>query len=253
MAAGDSPIVALGPAPRAPGRSAAEALERWHEHSAFVMGQPAWQHVRAYSVCPLLVEVDDPELQGMLPEEFTGTAVNEFETMDAFLGFVGDPSFPKIIEHHELMFDAPVDNSVLIGTEVRQIEKEGTPTIKVFAFLRRRPELSREQFLDKWFAFTLANFCANEEITRHLIRYTQYPALLDDVAADGYDAAMELAFPDLAGVRGWLRGVGEARLIERQDFYDPGQILTLLTDETVLTDTAGERTARAAVPPPLLN
>jgi hypothetical protein len=252
MSAG--PITYLTPVSKPKDMSREEFEERWNELGQIAVAHPAWEHVRAYSHCPVVdgdaLGIRGTLLEGMLPEEYGGVGVFEFENEDELNSFLAHPQLNELSEAHERLLGMPAHDPFVFAEASRLLDRDGTPGVKMFAFLRRRPELSREEFLERWHKFASANFVGNPAVSDTIIAYTQYRGLVgNEAAAAGLDGGMENAFATTDDAITTFSAAAASGIGDRQDFYDPSFGLALLCTEHVVKDTAGERTKRTTAAP----
>jgi hypothetical protein len=249
------PITLVSAVSRPAGIGREAFQQRWSELGEFGMSLPLWQHVRSYSQCPLVdgdkLGLSGTPLERMLPERYGGAAVFEFANEEELMRFLAHPDRPKLAHKYEHLLGVLATDPFVIGRGRRLIDREGAPGVKMFAFLRRRPQLSREQFLNEWHSFASANFVANKAVSNTIINYIQYQGLLDnEAAATGWDGAIENVFADTNAALTTVTASAASGNSARQTFFDESQAFSLLCTEAVVYDNAGERSARATVVSP---
>jgi hypothetical protein len=246
----------MAPDVRPAGMSREQFDAAWHDLSAFAMTLPLWGHLQRYShwhlVDPDKVGWRDTPLMRMLPEEFGGVSVAQFEDAEAVARFTSDPSYPQLTERFEQELGYPSHERFeagrfFLGREVVVVEDDTPPAVSHVGFLRRRPNLSRKEFLETWHAFATANFVGTPAIRAQFLAYSQFHALIpgegepDDA---GFDGVLRVTFSEPAAMLRMYEAAGEADL-GRQTFYDETRSLFFMVTETVLYDAEDETGAAA--------
>lgn len=111
--------------------------------------------------------------------------------------------------------------------------------IKVIGLLKRRADLTHEQFSEYWFNNHVA--LANRIVPRDALsrRYVQNHALtLNSKGEAPYDAVAELCFDDRAHMQRWIdwyaSDAGKALRDDELNFMDVAQRVVIVTDERVM-------------------
>ena len=238
--------------PRPAGLASEEALSRWSRHAEFVMAMPSWRHVQSYSHCRVIErEVAGREFVGtrvdyMMPDAYVGIELFQFAGPTALSRFTSSDDRVKEAHHFEESFGVPQIGDYAICRENPVIDRDGSPILKGFTFLRRRSHLTRSEFLLAWEPFSKANIQANPGMSSQLISYIQHHGLTTEAFAEsGFDGVIELAYPSHSTPIEMHTAGDKAQVRERQTFYDVGQLVSMLVTETVISDTSGLRTRRA--------
>lgn len=113
--------------------------------------------------------------------------------------------------------------------------------IKVIGLLKRRPDLTHEEFSDYWFNkhHPLGERIVPKEALS--VRYVQNHALnLGRGGEAPYDAVAELVFDDMAGMQRWIdwyySEAGKPLRDDEFNFMDVSKRVVIVTDERVLRD-----------------
>jgi len=120
--------------------------------------------------------------------------------------------------------------------------------IKVISMLKRRADLSHEQFSDYWYNVhaPFGNKIAPPEALS--ARYVQNHALKMKGGGDApYDAVAELYFEDMAAMKRWIdwynSDAGKPLRDDELNFMDVSKRVIIVTDERVMRDNLAERMA----------
>jgi hypothetical protein len=243
---------------RRPAGSSSEELEsQWARHTEFMMELPSWRHVASHSRCTVIDSEDaGREFAGtmveyMMPDDYLGIELSLFGSSDELAQFLGhSDDRANEARHYEESFGTPQDEQYAICEEKRVIDRDGTPVLKGFTFLRRRSHLTRAEFLREWEPFSKNNIQANPGMSSKLISYVQHHGLTSLPAAEsGFDGVIELAYPSFSTPIEMHVAAAKIQVRESQTFYDLTQLVSMLVDETVVSDAAGVRAGRATAVP----
>lgn len=120
--------------------------------------------------------------------------------------------------------------------------------IKVISMLKRRADLSHEQFSDYWYNVhaPFGNRIAPPEALS--ARYVQNHALKMRGGGDApYDAVAELYFEDMAAMKRWIEwynsDAGKPLRDDELNFMDVSKRVIIVTDERVMRDNLAKRIA----------
>jgi hypothetical protein len=240
----DVPVTMMVPVPRPEELSQEEFISRWRSLGQTASKLPLWRCMLRYSQCAI-VDLDATGLRGtradaMIPEGYGGMTKADFPSRERWEAFVADPDWAALAIEHRRVFGERKDNRFsvgryAVGERVPRIESEETPAIRLFAFQRRRPNLTREQFHEEWARFWAENFEPDESLTSHILEYTYHRSLSDNEFVEaGYDGVVEIGFRDPAAVSAFLEAREQAGFVERQPFFDPAESLYLLVTQKVL-------------------
>jgi hypothetical protein len=237
----DGPIKVMIPEPLPAGVSREQFKDRWQELADAAMKLPLWRNVQGYAHHHI-VDLDATGLRGnaaaesMAPDTYGGVAVTDFANREALASFLDDPSYAQLAEQYEkTMGESPgarmESGKYSVGVPQLMFEKGGPDQLKMFAFLRRVDELTREQYLHDWHAFASANFVVNEAIVAELLAYYQVHALTnDDIAANGFDGTIILRFAEPANFPRWIEA-GSTMAASPTFFVQEKSIFLLATEQ----------------------
>jgi hypothetical protein len=110
--------------------------------------------------------------------------------------------------------------------------------IKLVCFLKRKPELSHEEFIDHWLNHHAPLIASTPELARHVVRYEQLQPTphASWMGSPGYDG---ITMQWMTGPEAFEAFIGEpkyAELIEPDEasFLDRGALVWMITDEPVV-------------------
>lgn len=113
-----------------------------------------------------------------------------------------------------------------------RVSGEAAP-MRLFAFVRRRADLSREDFLRYWHEHHGPLIRDTPELARHVRRYEQRPAHPND--RSGWDGVAVQDFDSWDEFLGMITGpAGEAMRADEQHFLDPESIKVVFTQGRVV-------------------
>lgn len=105
--------------------------------------------------------------------------------------------------------------------------------MQLFAFIRRRSDLSREQFLRYWHEEHGPLIRDTPELARHVRRYEQRPAHPND--RSGWDGVAVQQFDSWDDFIAMISGpAGEMMRADEQNFIDPDSIRVVFTEGRVV-------------------
>lgn len=105
--------------------------------------------------------------------------------------------------------------------------------MKLIAFVKRRPDLSREQFLEYWHGTHGPLIRDTPELRRHLVGYEQHPARSDD--RSGWDGVAVQEFASWDDFIAMISGpAGELMRADERNFLDSSAIKVVFTDDPVV-------------------
>ena len=108
--------------------------------------------------------------------------------------------------------------------------------MRLIAFVKRRSDLSREEFLDYWRNTHGPLIRGTPELSRHLVRYEQHPAHESD--RSGFDGVAVQEFATWDDFIAMISGpAGELMRADEGNFLDGSAIQVVFTDSpTVVVD-----------------
>lgn len=105
-------------------------------------------------------------------------------------------------------------------------------TMRLFAFVRRRPDLTREEFLRHWHERHGPLIRDTPELAERLLRYEQHPAHPND--RSGFDGVALQEFRSWDDFVAMISGpAGEAMRADEANFLDPSGITVLFSEGRV--------------------
>lgn len=107
--------------------------------------------------------------------------------------------------------------------------------VKLFAFLRRHPDLSFEEFLTHWREHHGPLIAGTPELARHIVRYEQHPRHRPDPLSgtDGVDGVAVQWFGSIEDFAAFIAEPAYAELIapDERRFLDIDRVEFLITDD----------------------
>ncbi len=118
---------------------------------------------------------------------------------------------------------------------------DGTPGVRLFAFVARKEGTSREEFLDHWHGTHGPLIRDTPELNRHLVAYEQHPARADDRSEwDGVAVQQFASWDDFIAM---ISGpAGQVMRDDEANFLDHSHLQVVFTDEPVVVVAPGEHT-----------
>jgi uncharacterized protein (TIGR02118 family) len=105
--------------------------------------------------------------------------------------------------------------------------------VRLFAFVKRREGMSREEFLDYWHTRHGPLIRDTPELRRHLLAYEQHPARPDD--RSGWDGVAVQQFASWDDFIAMISGpAGEAMRTDEANFLESSAIKVVFTDDPVV-------------------
>ncbi len=105
--------------------------------------------------------------------------------------------------------------------------------MRLIAFVKRRPDLSREEFLTYWRDTHGPLIRDTPELRRHLVRYEQHPAHESD--RSGYDGVAVQEFESWDDFIAMISGpAGELMRADEANFLDSSSIEVVFTDSSTV-------------------
>ena len=105
--------------------------------------------------------------------------------------------------------------------------------MRLIAFVKRRADLSREDFLDYWHSQHGPLIRDTPELRRHLLAYEQHPAREDD--RSGWDGVAVQEFASWDDFLARLSGPAAERMrADEENFLDTSATKVVFTDEPVV-------------------
>lgn len=105
--------------------------------------------------------------------------------------------------------------------------------MRLTAFVKRRADLSREEFLDYWHNQHGPLIRDTPELRDHLVAYEQHPARPDD--RSGWDGVAVQEFASWDDFIAMISGpAGELMRADEANFLDPSAIKVVFTDDPVV-------------------
>jgi uncharacterized protein (TIGR02118 family) len=115
--------------------------------------------------------------------------------------------------------------------------------VKLIAFVKRRPDLSREAFLDYWHNRHGPLIRDTPDLSRHLVSYSQHPARADD--RSGWDGVAIQEFASWDDFLAMISGpAGEAMRADEAEFLDQSATRVVFTEDPVVVVPAPHRDQR---------
>ena len=115
--------------------------------------------------------------------------------------------------------------------------------VRLFAFVKRREGMTREEFLDYWHHQHGPLIRDTPELRRHLLAYEQHPARADD--RSGWDGVAMQQFSCWEDFIAMISGpAGEIMRSDEAKFLDSSAIKVVFTDDPVVIvapDSSGLR------------
>jgi hypothetical protein len=226
--ASETKLMYFAPIPE--GRAIPVFRKRWKQYVARTMGTELWEHVRR---CSLFLSVTQSELGGAPPAEIGETHEESYGGVGAlWVDDALDPrAFDEGLQNEALRVDE-IDTfgrpfsalGVMAMREKVLTSKEPSAVILVSA-LKHAPELSREEFSEKWLAYG-EEFLAEPELSDRCSSYVQNHAV--ESSAD-FDGIAEVGFSTIADFRKFAErlagpGLGKADFI---DYSAPRAVVTV--------------------------
>jgi hypothetical protein len=216
-------------------------VARWRQHGRFVRGLELWKHIRHYEQCRVLNGAD---LGGLA---FPGMATRWdmvgmvwFRSPADVDGALSDPGVHRVFDDERETFLDPIADTSLFTREVVKRDDGGT-RVKLVAFLRRKPGMTREEFSAYWEHEHGPLFLAAGEMTAPVTKYVQNHTLPSNVGPfDLYDGVVEIGFRQVGDI---ARVFGHPSYLEvirpdEERFLDSSQQIVVATDETLLYEDA---------------
>lgn len=114
--------------------------------------------------------------------------------------------------------------------------------MKLFAFVKRKEGMSREDFLDYWHDHHGPLIRDTPGLGDRTVRYEQHPARLDD--RSGWDGVAVQEFASWDDFVAMLSGeAGEAMRADEANFLDSGSITVVFTEDPIVVIEPGSGTA----------
>lgn len=114
--------------------------------------------------------------------------------------------------------------------------------IRLFAFVKRREGMSREEFFDYWHHRHGPLIRDTPELSRHLIDYAQHPATAED--RSGWDGVAVQTFASWDDLTAMISGpAGETMRADEAAFLDPDSLRVVFTGEPVVVIAPDEASA----------
>jgi uncharacterized protein (TIGR02118 family) len=146
-------------------------LDYWRtQHGPLVAGMPSfWRHYERY----VQNHVRLPKRAGQPLPPYTGVAeVRERELSDAPLRFHQEPIYRERVRPDELKFVDVADAAIVHAKEHVMLDGPRTK-VKFMSFLRRRPDITHEQFLTHWHDVHAPLVASVQGFWKHARRYVQ--------------------------------------------------------------------------------
>lgn len=107
--------------------------------------------------------------------------------------------------------------------------------VKLFALLRRNPEMTFDAFVDHWRDHHGPLIAGTPSLARHLVRYEQHPRHRPDALSgtDGVDGVAVQWFTDISEFEGFIGEPEYAGLVapDERRFLDIDRVEFVITDE----------------------
>jgi hypothetical protein len=156
--------------PRA-GLGHAEFLDYWRtQHGPLVAGMPAfWRHYERY----IQNHVRPPKRPGQPPPAYTGVAEFwERELTEAPRRFHQETIYREQVRPDELKFVDVADAAIVQAKEHVMLDGPRAK-VKFMSFMRRRPDVTHEQFLRQWHDVPAPLVASTQGFWKHVRRYVQ--------------------------------------------------------------------------------
>ncbi len=156
------------------------------------------RHLRRYEQNPRLG--DDYERDG--GPSFDGAAHQIFDAHEDFIEFVKEPDYQEQVRADEQRFLDMGSLSFLLTDEPRVLIEGNREeaTVKLIAFVRRKPGVERKRFHRWWSEERAARMRDDPDLFGRIIAHLQYPRTERDYERDGgggFDGATEQWFSSL--------------------------------------------------------
>ncbi len=113
------------------------------------------------------------------------------------------------------------------------VPADQTDPVRLFAFVKRRSDLSREQFLDHWRRVHGPLIRDNPGLAERIVRYEQHAALPGD--RSGWDGVAVQEFASWDDFVAMLADpAAEAMRADEAEFLDPASIAVVFTHDRVV-------------------
>ncbi len=227
---------------RAPAYTTEQWGQRWRRHGSFVRSLPLWAQIRHYEQCRVLSpQAAAPALfEGLSQDVYDGVGMVWFRSPEAVRMALGDPTVDSVFEDEKDVFNDPIADTSLFTREV-VFRDTGATTVKLVAFLRRRPGLTRAEFSESWEHTHGPLFLQVPDIDAHVTKYVQNHVVEEftGVFGNDFDGVVEIGFARIEDIPNTFRQqyLDTVRPDELR-FVDVDNMIVLLTDEALLYEDA---------------
>ena len=214
---------------------------RWRQHGSFVRSLPLWQHIRHYEQCLVqsAEDVGGVEIPG-LDTDWDMVGMVWFRGPDSFSDAVAEPSVELVYADERETFLEPIAETTVFTQEL-VLRNDGGTKVKLVAFLKRKPGLTREEFFRHWEHTHAPLFLGVEEVAGHVVKYVQNHVLpWSEGPMAEYDGVVEIGFRSPEDV---AKAFGHPAYMERirpdeEQFVDLDSMVVVATDEALLYEDA---------------
>lgn len=191
-----------------------EEFERHWEgpHAELVCGIPEFtRHLQRYSQSHVIDPSYNGEGMTWKRSSFDGIAEVWFDTIEKMTLAFNEPKFVDLVGPDDERFITPEEVSILVTEEIEKIARNGNPRVKLSVIIKRRPDLTFEEFDRHWVGPHADLVQSVPEFTRHVRRYVQ-AHVISDYTGDGDSSKLQsqwgtAAFDGIAEL--WFDSVGD--------------------------------------------
>jgi hypothetical protein len=228
-------------ATRPDGASDESFAARWRQHGSFVRSLPLWRNINHYEQC--LIQPDPADVGDSIPDREPGydmVGMVWFRSAETVTEALADPTVEQVYADERETFREPIAETSLMTREVVQRDLGGT-RVKVVAFVKRKPDMTRAEFSDYWENTHGPLFLATEEVSGAVVKYVQNHTLESNTGPlNEFDGVVEIGFrrPEEIGA-----AFGHPAYLERirpdeERFLDLERMIVVNTDEKLLYEDA---------------
>lgn len=216
-------------------------VARWRQHGSFVRSLPLWRHIRHYEQC--VVQPDADAVADKVPDPSTRhdmVGMVWFRSAAAVAEALADPTVEQVYADERETFLEPIAETSLMAREVVQRDLGGT-RVKVVAFVKRKPGISRAEFSDHWENVHGPLFLSTEGVSGAVVKYVQNHTLESNTGPfDEFDGVVEIGFrhPHEIGEAFGHPSYLETIRPDEERFLDLDRMIVVNTDEQLLYEDA---------------